>query len=318
MKLISLVVPMYNESQMVSLFLKTVHEQIINKMSDYRFEIVAVNDGSKDDTLEILKREQENYPSLVIVDLSRNFGQEGAVHAGLKIASGDAVIPMDADLQDPPSVIEQMVEKWEQGYQVVNATRVSRKKDTAFKRNTAGILYRVLDYISPKVRIPQNVNNFRLLDRVVVDEINRLTESNKVLRIEIPFVGYKTATIEIYRQERAKGDSHYNLKSMVSLAQNCMTSLTVSPLYLSLKINIFLFVMFALSSLTEVVFAILSFNHVLTISEIALWGWLIINILLLLSVVTTLILTLMSIYLGKAVEEAQNRPHYIIKEIIRK
>ena len=142
MKKISIVTPMYNEAPMVHLFLETV-DGVLKKLTNYDYEIVCVNDGSKDGTLELLKKEQDTFPKLVIVDLSRNWGQESAVRAGLLTASGDAIIPMDADLQDPPELIPEMIGKWEEGFEVVNAKRVSRKKDTACKRNTAGIYYRI-------------------------------------------------------------------------------------------------------------------------------------------------------------------------------
>ena len=146
MKKISLVIPMYNEEAMISLLLDTIEEKVVKTLKGkYEVELVAINDGSKDKTLELLKEQLAKRDFLTIVDLSRNFGQEGAVRAGLLTATGDAVIPMDADLQDPPEIIPEMIKMWEDGYQVVNAVRVSRKKDTAFKRNSAGIFYRYLD-----------------------------------------------------------------------------------------------------------------------------------------------------------------------------
>ena len=148
MKKISLVIPMYNEEAMVSLLLDTINEKVVKPLEGrYQFEIIAINDGSKDKTLDLLKEEQNKNKNLTIVVLSRNWGQEAAVRAGLMTATGDAVIPMDADLQDPPEIIEQMIEMWEQGYEVVNAVRVSRKKDSGFKRNSAGIFYRYLNKI---------------------------------------------------------------------------------------------------------------------------------------------------------------------------
>ena len=320
MKRISLVIPMYNEEAMVSLLFDTLKEKVIKPLSSkYEVEVVAVNDGSKDKTLELLKETLNHFPELVIVDLSRNWGQEPAIRAGLLTASGDCVIPMDADLQDPPEIIAQMVEMWEEGYEVVNAVRVSRKKDSSFKRNTAGIFYRFMDKMSPKVKIPNNVNNFRLMDRRVVDEINALSESNRVLRVEIPFVGFKTGYVEIIRAKRAKGESHYPLSAMINLAKNSLVSVSTKPLEFSIKITVFILVLFALSSITELVFFILKLCSVLpNFSELALWAWLIINVILFLGLLLSGILTIQSIYLGKTAEESTGRPSVIIREVIKK
>ena len=318
MKKISIVTPMYNEAPMVRLYLETV-DAVLKKLTNYDYEIVCVNDGSKDATLELLKKEQDNFPKLVIVDLSRNWGQESAVRAGLLTATGDAIIPMDADLQDPPELIPEMIGKWEEGFEVVNAKRVSRKKDTAFKRNTAGIYYRILDKLSPKVKIPQNVNNFRLLDRVVVDTINALPEKNRVLRIEIPFVGFRIAQVEFVRQARAKGESHYPLKAMINLATSSLTSLSTKPLSWSLGVVIMLSLTLCLSGMTELVLYILQKCNVYEfMSSLAYWSWLIINIALLLTIILGATLTVISLYLAKVVEESQGRPAVIIREVIKK
>lgn len=319
MKKVSLVIPMYNEEAMVSLLLEVVDEKVVKVLKgQYEVELIAVNDGSKDKTLDLLKEAQKQYDFLTIVDLSRNFGQESAVRAGLVTASGDAVIPMDADLQDPPEIIPEMLKMWEDGYQVVNAVRVSRKKDSQFKRNSAGIFYRILDYLSPRVKIPMNVNNFRLLDRRVVDEVNALSETTRVLRVEIPYVGFKTGSIEIVRQERAKGKSHYPFKAMFNLAKNSIVSVSVKPLELVLYIAIFIGGLFAMSAIAELVLFILDLTKVLDIPSIALWSWLVINVILFMATLIVGVQAVQSIYLGKVAEEAAHRPSVIIKEVIRK
>ena len=319
MKKISLVIPMYNEEAMISLLFDTLKEKVVKPLSGhYEVEIVAVNDGSKDQTLELLKKQIKDTPELVVVNLSRNWGQEPAIRAGLLTATGDCVIPMDADLQDPPEIIPQMIEMWEQGYEVVNAVRVSRKKDSSFKRNSAGFFYRYIDKISPKVKIPNNVNNFRLIDRRVVDEVNALSESNRVLRVEIPFVGFKTGAVEIVRAKRAQGKSHYPLSAMVNLAQNSIVAVSTKPLEISLKLSIFLFIMFCLSSIAELTLFILKLCSVLNIGEMALWAWLIINIILLLSMLFSGVLFIQALYIGKISDESTGRPSVIIKEVIKK
>ena len=319
MKKVSLVIPMYNEEAMVSLLFDTLEEKVIKTLKgQYDVEVVAVNDGSKDKTLELLKEQLDKRPYLVVADLSRNWGQEAAVRAGLLTASGDCIIPMDADLQDPPEIIPEMLKMWEDGYQVVNAVRVSRQKDSSFKRNSAGFFYRYLDKISPKVKIPNNVNNFRLLDRRVVDEVNALSENNRVLRVEIPYVGFKTGVVEIIRQKRAKGESHYPLTAMLNLAKNSIVSVSTKPLEISFTIAIWLGIIFLLSSVAELTLFILKLCNVLNINELALWAWLIINVILLLSVLFSGILYIQALYLGKVVDESAKRPSVIIKEVLKK
>lgn len=319
MKKISLVIPMYNEEAMVTLLFETLQEKVVKPLSTkYDVEVIAVNDGSKDRTLELLKEQIKTFPSLVVVNLSRNWGQEPAIRAGLLTASGDCVIPMDADLQDPPEIIPEMIEMWEKGYDVVNAVRVSRKKDSSFKRNTAGIFYRYMDKISPKVKIPNNVNNFRLMDRRVVDEINALSESNRVLRVEVPFVGFKTGAVEIVRAKRAQGKSHYPLSAMINLAKNSIVAVSTKPLDIALKIAIFILATFCLSSISELTLFILKLCSVLDISEIALWSWLIINVILFVSLLLSGLLFIQGLYIGKIADESTRRPSVIIKEVIKK
>lgn len=319
MKKISLVIPMYNEEAMVALLFETLQEKVVKPLSTkYDVEVIAVNDGSKDRTLELLKEQIKTFPSLVVVNLSRNWGQEPAIRAGLLTASGDCVIPMDADLQDPPEIIPEMIEMWEKGYDVVNAVRVSRKKDSSFKRNTAGIFYRYMDKISPKVKIPNNVNNFRLMDRRVVDEINALSESNRVLRVEVPFVGFKTGAVEIVRAKRAQGKSHYPLSAMINLAKNSIVAVSTKPLDIALKIAIFILTTFCLSSISELTLFILKLCSVLDISEIALWSWLIINVILFVSLLISGLLFIQGLYIGKIADESTRRPSVIIKEVIKK
>ena len=319
MKKISIVVPMYNECEMAPLFFEAV-DKVLASISGYEFEYVAVNDGSKDNTLDILKDIQKNKDNLIIVNLSRNFGHESAVHAGLMTASGDAVIPMDADLQDPPSIIPEMVKMWEEGYEVVNAQRSSRKADTGFKRNTAGIYYKFISKMSPKVKVPQNVANCRLLDRRVVDEVNSLKERNRVLRIQIPFVGFKVGTVTFVRPKREKGETKYNFSSMFNLAVSSITSLTSKPLFsLPLGITIGLSCTLCVSALAELVLFILSCCNVFPyINELGYGIWLIGNIILLFACLFSGVLTLFGAYLEKISEETKDRPDVIIKEVIKK
>ncbi len=318
MKKISIVVPCYNEEDVISLFLEELHKEL-NNVKDVNFEIVVVNDGSSDSTLSILHHLQETkYDDLVIVNLSRNFGHESAVSCGLHIASGDAVIPMDADLQDPPAVIPLLIEKYFEGYDVVNAKRADRSKDSFMKRTTAGIFYKIIASWSGKVKVPQNVGHFRLISKRVLEHVNDLSEVSKVFRVQVPYIGYKTTEVTFDRPERAKGVSHYNYKAMTKLALDSIITTTTAPLKYITHVAIFNFLFFILSSVAELTLFILSLNNILLISEVILMGWLIINILLLLSTFIMTSLAIISQYNARAFSEAQHRPFYIVEDIKRK
>ena len=317
MKKVSIIVPMYNEQEAAPYFFEAL-DKVLADIKGYEFEIVAVNDGSKDDTLNILKAEFEKRKNLVVVNLSRNWGHECAVRAGFINCTGDCAIPMDVDLQDPPEVIPSMLEMWEQGYKVVNAKRSSRKKDSAFKRNTAGLYYKILNNFGKKVKIAQNVANFRLIDRRVIDEVNKLKETTRVFRVEVPFVGFKTCEVEFIRPERVKGETKYPLKSMVNLAIDSIVSLSVEPLKFPIKLGMFFGVLAGISGVTELVFFILKLCNVVAIESVTFWGWLIATLVVVFFAVTMLVFGLFGIYLGETVTESRGRPTVIVDEVLRK
>lgn len=317
MKKISIVVPMYNEIEAAPFFFEAI-EKVIKACPSYEFEIVAVNDGSKDDTLNYLLNKQESFKGLVVVDLSRNWGHESAVLAGLKEATGDAIIPIDADLQDPPEIIPEMIELWESGYQVVNAQRASRNKDTSFKKNTAGIYYKILNNMSGKVRIPDNVANFRLVDRQVLDAVLALPEKDRVFRIEVPFVGYKTGVVQFDRRERVKGKSKYNLNAMYNLAVSSVLNVTTEPLKWSIITTLLFGVLFCLSSLIELILYIVSRFTDIGIYNFGFGIWLIINIILFISIFIFFTLGVISLYLAQNVTESRARPTVIVNKVYRK
>ncbi len=310
MKLISIVVPMYNEEKVVPLFFAEINK-VLQNIKNYQFEIVVVNDGSKDQTLALLKAQQVLQKNLVIVNLSRNFGHEPAVAAGIKTAKGDAIIPMDADLQDPPTLIQSLLSKFEDGFEVVNAKRKGRHEDTFFKRFSAIKFYQFVAKLSGKIKIPQNVGHFRLISRRVADEVNRLSERNRVFRIEVPFVGFKTTEVLFDRPKRVAGETHYNLKSMLKLAVDAIASTTSVPLVWPVQIFMLVAFIFGLSVLVQF---ILFFT--ITLSENVLLIWLLGNIILFLFTLLFFVLSILSLYLSRVFIETQNRPFYIIDEVI--
>jgi glycosyltransferase involved in cell wall biosynthesis len=227
-RLISLVVPMYNEAQVLDeLFERLV--AVLTPLQRYRFEVVCVNDGSRDTTLEALLRKCEELSFLRVIDLSRNFGKEAALSAGISEARGDAVIPLDADLQDPPELIEAMLEKWEAGAEVVIAHRINRDSDGFLKRLTAKYFYRVHNALSEPT-IPENVGDFRLMDRRVVDVLLSLPESRRFMKGLFAWVGFRTETLGYERRPRAAGDTKFSGWKLWNLALEGITSFSTVPL----------------------------------------------------------------------------------------
>lgn len=231
MKTVTIVTPCYNEEPTIELFLKTL-DPILKTIEGYRFEYLFVNDGSKDKTLEVLEKAYQIRDDVTIVNETRNFGQEPALYAGLKSAGGDFVITMDCDLQDNPEILPEICKKFTEGYDIVNPHRADRKKDSFFKRTTAGRFYRFINYIEGRDAFPKNVNLFRGLSRRALDRILSLPESDRHLRIEYNYLGLKTATIDFVRGKRSAGKSKYNLKALFNHAFNQLSSGTSRPLFL--------------------------------------------------------------------------------------
>jgi len=206
--LVSLVVPFYNEGEAVERFFDVVIP-LMAGLDAIRFEIVCVNDGSRDDTLERLIRISMSDRRVRVIDLTRNFGKEAALTAGLDEAAGDAVIPLDADLQDPPSLIPVMLEHWRDGVEVVAAKRSNRACDSFAKRTAASIYYRVHNLLSD-VKLPENVGDFRLMDRKVVNALRSLPERHRFMKGLFAWVGYRTVIIEYQREARSAGHSKFS------------------------------------------------------------------------------------------------------------
>ena len=236
-KKLSIIIPMYYEEKVVNECYKRL-KQMVEKLKGYDYELIFVNDGSKDNTLNLLEEIAKNNNKVKIISFSRNFGHQAAVTAGLKYATGDAIVIIDADLQDPPEKIPEMLKLWEQGYEVIYAKRKSRKGESAFKLLTAKMFYNTLDALSD-VEIPKDTGDFRLVDRKVVNTINEMPEHNKFLRGLFSWVGYKQIPFEYERQERFAGKTKYPLKKMLKLASDGIISFSTKPLRLVGYVGIF-------------------------------------------------------------------------------
>jgi glycosyltransferase involved in cell wall biosynthesis len=226
-KKLSLLVPVYNEADVIDSFFARM--QPILEGLEMEWEVVCVNDGSEDGSQELLLQWHEQDARIKIISLSRNFGKERALIAALDLASGDAVIPIDVDLQDPPELIPRMVELWEQGFDVVNAVRSSRKDDSVVKRTTAGLFYRIFNYLS-NFDFPSNAGDFRLLSRRVCDVLRSMRESHRFLKGLSAWVGLPTTTVYFEREPRSGGSTKWNYWRLWNYALEGIVSFSTVPL----------------------------------------------------------------------------------------
>ena len=232
--LLSVIIPVFNEEEIVAETYRVLEEEL----KDIEHELIFVNDGSKDRTREIVESLLPSNPNNKIINFSRNFGHQAAFSAGLDHCTGDAVVIIDGDLQDPPSLIHEMLEKWREGYQVVYAQRNKRKGETIFKRFTAFCFYRLIGKLT-SIDIPPDTGDFRLMDRCVVNQLKNLPERSRFLRGLVRWVGFKKIGVKYDRAERTAGTSKYPLKKMVRLAFDGITGFSSAPLKLSFYLGLF-------------------------------------------------------------------------------
>ena len=300
----SIIVPAYNEEKSLQFFYDAVTPLFRNLQEEY--EIIFVNDGSRDATKEILRGLADLDKRVKVCNFSRNFGQQAALLCGMELASGDAVIAMDADLQDPPEVALQMIAKWKEGFDVVHGKRKKRKGETVFKRATAYLYYRFMRKIT-KMEMPADVGDFKLYDRKVVDALLSMGEHNRLLRAQTTWVGFKQAFVEFDRPERVAGETHYTLKKMLRLAEDGIFPNTNYHLTLPIKLGLLLCFLSAACFATFIVLACLgqSFG--------GLTAWLFPTMGALSGVILTC-QGLSNVHTNMIYKEVQNRPKYIIAE----
>ena len=279
------------------------------KIENYNYEIIFINDGSKDKTLEILKEIAKENKNVKIISFSRNFGHQCAVTAGLRYVTGDAIVIIDADLQDPPELIPEMIKLWEEGNEVIYGKRKSREGESRFKLLTASMFYKTLNALSD-VEIPKDTGDFRLVDRKVVEVINSLPEHNKFLRGLFSWVGFKQKAYEYERKERYAGKTKYPLKKMLKLAQDGIFSFSIKPL----KIVGAMGILSVIISIILFVYAVLSYafdwNNLVP-------GWT--SLMVTMTFIGGMILIslwMIGEYIGRIYDETKRRPEYIIDETI--
>ena len=305
-KKISLVVPMYYEEKVVDECYNRLTE-VLTKLENYDYDIIFINDGSKDKTLELLEKIASKDKNIKILSFARNFGHQAAVTAGLQYVSGDAIVIIDADLQDPPELIPDMLKYWEEGNQVIYGKRKSREGESAFKLLTAKMFYKTLNALSD-VEIPKDTGDFRLVDREVVDVINSLPEHNKFLRGLFSWVGFKQMPYEYERKERFAGETKYPLKKMLKLASDGIISFSTKPL----KAVGILGICCITISFIIMIYAILSYIFKWN-NLSAGWTSLMVTITFF-SGAQLLSMWIMSEYIARIYEESKERPQYIIEK----
>ena len=308
MKKVSVVIPMYYEEEVANECYNKV-SSILKKLENYDYEIIFVNDGSKDKTLEILEDVAKKDEKTKVISFSRNFGHQAAVTAGLKEVTGDVIVIIDADLQDPPELIPDMLKLWEQGNEVIYGKRKTRKGESHFKLLTAKMFYKTLNALSD-VEIPKDTGDFRLVDRKVVDVVNSLPEHNKFLRGLFSWVGFKQIPYEYERQERFAGKTKYPLKKMLKLASDGIISFSNKPIKLVGALGMFSIVI----SILLLIYAIIS--YIFKLNNLSA-GWTsIIVAITFFAGVQLLSLWVISEYIGRIYDEAKGRPQYIIDKKI--
>ena len=230
-KLLSIIVPMYYE-ELVAYECYHRIKNVVNGIESMDHEIIFVNDGSKDRTLAILKSIAKGDKCVKIIDFSRNFGHQAAVTAGLFNCNGDAIVIIDADLQDPPEIIPEMISKWEEGHQVIYGKRKIRSGESKFKLLTAKYFYRVLSYMA-SIEIPKDTGDFRLMDRIVVEAFKEMPEQNRFIRGMVSWIGFDQVPLEYNRDDRFAGETKYPLRKMIKFATDGIVSFSTKPLKLT-------------------------------------------------------------------------------------
>lgn len=305
MKKISIIIPAYNEEESLPILYERM-KKLMEDMKNYEFEILFVNDGSKDKTIEIIKNLRQEDNRICYVDFSRNFGKEIAMIAGLDYATGDCAIFMDADLQDPPELIPELVKYWEEGYDDVYAKRRSRKGETWLKKFTSSMYYKVLQHLT-KVEIQRDTGDFRLLDRRCVNALKKLRESQRNTKSMFSWIGYKKKEVLYDRDPRVAGSTKWNYMKLIDLAMDGITSLTTSPLRLSTFIAIPTFMVLFVYFVYVVAKSILVHEAIQAYQAIIL-------LILFFSGIQILLFGIIGEYLGRIFNETKNRPLYLVNE----
>lgn len=312
MNMLSLIIPVFNEAEAVPVFLeriKGVRSSLLAELGEAAsIEFVFVNDGSRDDSAPIIEALRTQNPEIKLINLSRNFGKEAALSAGLQFAGGDAVVPIDVDLQDPPELIVEMIREWRAGAQVVNAKRTDRSSDNYSKRISAGMFYWLMRKVSD-YPIHENVGDFRLLDRKAVDVLNQMSETARFNKGLFSWIGFRVAQVEYSRPERAAGSTKWSLPKLWSLATDGITSSTTLPLRMWTYVG-------GMIAFLSIAYALFLIIYALTTGIDAPGYASLMVAVLMLGGLNLLSLGLVGEYLGRVATEVRGRPLFIVESTV--
>ncbi len=305
--LCSVIVPMYNEEEVLTETCKRLRTVMDGLHETY--EIIFINDGSRDKTAEMLKTLCQEDAQLKLINFSRNFGHQTAITAGMDFAAGRCMVIIDGDLQDPPELIPDLIQKWQEGFDIVYGKRISREGDSFFKKLTAKMFYRFLRAVTD-VEIPVDTGDFRLIDAAVADALKQVPERNRYVRGLMSWVGFKQTALTFERSERFAGTTKYPLKKMLKLATDGIMSFSLKPLKIATWLGTFISLGSFLYLIVVLVQKLFSLGSVQS-------GWASgIAATLFLNGITLLILGIMGEYIGRIYDEVKNRPLYIFKETV--
>ncbi|RUS47787.1 glycosyltransferase family 2 protein [Cohnella sp. AR92] len=301
---LSVVVPMYNEEEVI----ETTYRRLTTALDPIgeTYELVFVNDGSRDNTAKIVRRIGAEDPRVKMVDFSRNFGHQIAVTAGMDYSSGRVVALIDADLQDPPELIPEMIAKWREGYDVIYGQRIARKGESFFKKWTAAMFYRLLRSMT-SVSIPVDTGDFRLMDRKVCDALSSMREQSRFIRGMVSWAGFRQTALEYVREERFAGETKYPLRKMIRLSLDAITSFSTKPLKFAGVLG------FAMSAIGFIYLLVVIFQHIFTNTTLKGWTSMVV-ISLLFHGITLMLLGVLGEYIGRTYEEAKRRPLYLVAD----
>jgi glycosyltransferase involved in cell wall biosynthesis len=300
----SIVIPLYNEEGILPLLVERLRE--IMAQLDGPAEVVMVDDGSSDRTYPLAQASAAQDSRFKLIQFSRNFGHQVAITAGMDAAAGDAVIIMDADLQDPPYVVLQMIEKWKEGYEVVYGLRETREGERLFKTATASMFYGLLNRIGD-IDTPVDVGDFRLVDRKALNAFLQMRENNRYVRGMFSWVGFRQTGVPYTREERHAGTTHYTLSKMVKLASNGILGFSTAPLRLALSAGVFL-------AIASVIYGIVAIALKLAGESLVPGYASLLFVITFLSGIQLAVLGMVGLYVGRIYDEARARPLYVVRE----
>ena len=304
--LLSVVIPVYNEAEALPILFRSLSEVL--RGMDCNYELILVDDGSQDETSRILLKAAADDRRIKVLGFSRNFGHQAAITAGLDFASGDAVVVMDADLQDPPEILPEMVELFQRGYDVVSAQRIQRQGETILKRTTASLFYWIMRHMVDKRMLPE-VGDFRLFSRAAIVAIRNFREQHRFMRGLVAWLGLKEVIVPFRRQVRSRGTTKYSMLKMLRFAWTAISSFSALPLRLSLGAGLFV----AFSGFVYLIYTL----YAELILKATVQGWTsLVALQVIFSVATLTAIGVLGDYVGRIYEESKGRPLYVLRDAV--